>query len=140
MDMDTRPRRRRRRPGGAGCDGAGRGFGRGPGRREGGGRGSRDSLGERTATRALVAAGAHVAQDLRDAEGLTRPLLRRAALRLVRNPSEPVRRIGRAYLRIDPPAPEEQPQRGGVIQASRSASSQRALPAPPSPDIESRSR
>jgi len=70
-----------------------------------------------------------VAQDLRDAEGLTRPMLRRAALRLAVSPSEPVRRIGSAYLRLDPPAPGEIPNRGAAIDVSPAASAPQALPA-----------
>ena len=60
------------------CDGSGPGRGR-RGRAPGA---AQSSLGGRTATRALIAVGTYVAQDLRDAEGLTRPMLRRAALRL----------------------------------------------------------
>ena len=68
---------------------------------------AQSSLGGRTATRALVALGTYVAQDLRDAEGLTRPLLRRAALRLALNRRESARRLGGAYLRLDPLAADE---------------------------------
>lgn len=118
MNGDGRPRIRRERRGGPACDGAGQGRGR----RAQGTRGSTSSLGGRTATRALVAVGAYVAQDLRDAEGLTRPLLRRAALHLALSPHEAVRRIGGAYLRLDPPSPDQ-------TAAGHSAS--RRPPAPP---------
>jgi hypothetical protein len=85
-------------------------------------------LGGRTATRALVAVGAYVAQDLRDAEGLTRPLLRRAALRLALSRSEPARRLGSAYLRLDPPDPSELPKNVDVIATTVSSSPVRARP------------
>jgi hypothetical protein len=127
MDAERTPMRRRR----GACDGVARGAGPGLNRRE---RGSRDgsSLSGRTATRALVAVGAYVAQDLRDAEGLTRPLLRRAALRLVTSRAEPVRRIGGAYLRLDPPTPQEMPpRREAVIEVRPSAPPQRTLPSGP---------
>jgi hypothetical protein len=64
-------------------------------------------LGSRTTTRALIAAGTYVAQDLRDPDGVTRPLLRRAALRMVASPRKAIRGIGTAYLRGDPPTPGE---------------------------------
>jgi len=127
MNGDGRPRTRRQRRGGLACDGAGPGRGR----RKDNARGSQGSLSGRTATRALVAVGAYVAQDLRDAEGLTRPMLRRAALRLALSRREPARRLGSAYLRLDPPAPGEVRQKGDVIEASGSSSPSRALPAPP---------
>ena len=104
---------RRQRRGGPACDGAGPGRGR----RKDDARGSQGSLSGRTATRALVAVGAYVAQDLRDAEGLTRPMLRRAALRLALSRREPARRLGSAYLRLDPPAPGEVRQEGDAIEA-----------------------
>ncbi len=69
--------------------------------------GAGKSLGERTAARALVALGTYVAQDLRDAEGLTRPLLRRAALGLALSSRHGARQLGGAYLRLDPPNPAE---------------------------------
>ena len=73
-------------------------------------RGGESSLGGRTTTRALIAVGTYVAQDLRDAEGLMRPTLRRAAIRLALSRREPARRLGDAYLRLDPPAPGTDPQ------------------------------
>jgi hypothetical protein len=127
MNGDGRPRYGRQRRGGPACDGAGPGRGR----RKDNARGSERSLGGRTTTRALIAVGAYVAQDLRDAEGLTRPLLRRTALRLAVSRSEPARRLGSAYLRLDPPAPGEVRQRGDAIEARGSSSPSRALPAAP---------
>jgi hypothetical protein len=67
------------------------------------------SLATRTAMRAVIAAGTYVAQDVRDRDGLTRPMLRRAALRMAVSRQAAVRRLGTAYLRADPPAPEELP-------------------------------
>ncbi len=67
-------------------------------------------LAARTAMRAVVAAGAYVAQDMRDREGLTRPMLRRAAIRMAVSRQTALRRLGAAYLRADPPAPEELPE------------------------------
>ena len=110
--METRgmePRRHRRRSPSA-CDGRGTGRGRYLGGGRGAGR-SRDdsSLTTRTAMRAVIAAGTYVAQDMRDREGLTRPMLRRAALRMAVSRQPALRRLGSAYLRNDPPAPEELP-------------------------------
>jgi hypothetical protein len=127
MNGDGRPRNRRQRRGGPACDGAGPGRGR----RKASARGSESSLSGRTATRALVAVGAYVAQDVRDAEGLTRPMLRRAALRLALCGSAPARRLGSAYLRLDPPAPDDVRPRGDAIAARKSSSPYRALLAPP---------
>jgi len=127
MNGDGRPRNRRQRRGGPACDGAGPGRGR----RKDGVRGSQSSLSGRTATRALIAVGAYVAQDLRDAKGLTRPLLRRAALRLALSRREPARRLGSAYLRLDPPDPSEFPRKAAVIETTGSSSSPRALPPAP---------
>jgi len=59
--------------------------------------------------RAVIAAGTYVAQDVRDRDGLTRPMLRRAALRMAVSRQAAMRRLGTAYLRADPPAPEELP-------------------------------
>ena len=102
--------RRYRRRGSGACDGNGAGLGR----RRGAGRGARSSsedtsLATRTAMRAVIAAGAYVAQDVRDRDGLTRPMLRRAALRMAVSRQEAMRRLGTAYLRADPPVPEELP-------------------------------
>ncbi len=95
----TTPRRRRDRRRGAGS--------------AGGGRGARKTTGQvggrlsGVLARALLAAATAVADDLRKRDGLTRPLLRRCALRLAASPRQPVRQLGSAYLRLDPPAMEE---------------------------------
>lgn len=123
MNADGRPRQRRQRGAGPRCDGSGGGRGRGGQS----GRGSDSSLGGRTATRALIAVGAYVAQDLRDAEGLTRPMLRRAAVRLALSRREPARRLGNAYLRLDPPAPGALPAGLEVIDVSRASSPHPAI-------------
>jgi hypothetical protein len=112
MNADVRPRYRRQRRGAGVRDGTGQGRGR----RQGADRWDDRSLSARTATRALVAVGAYVAQDLRDPDGVTRPMLRRAALRMVASRQAPIRRLGSAYLRSDPPAPEELPQGRPVIE------------------------
>ena len=126
----VRPRRNRLR-GSAACDGRGSGGGR----RLGGGRGtglSKDdsSLTTRTAMRAVIAAGTYVAQDVQDREGLTRPMLRRAALRMAVSRQPALRRLGTAYLRTDPPAPDELPAPAlGALPAGL-----RPLPLPASPE------
>jgi hypothetical protein len=79
----------------------------------------------------LIAVGTYVAQDLRDAEGLTRPMLRRAAIRLALSRRQPARRLGYAYLRLDPPAPEALPPRVEVVEATGVTSPRPALPGPP---------
>lgn len=102
------PRRYRRRSSLA-CDGPGPRRGRRPG--AGGRSGDADaSLTARTAVRALVAAGAYVAQDVRDPDGLMRPVLRKAALRMAVSRQPALRRLGGAYLRGDPPTREELPE------------------------------
>jgi hypothetical protein len=53
-----------------------------------------------------MALGTYVAQDLRDPDGAARSLLRRAAVHMVTSSRQPVRRLGSAYVRIDPPALE----------------------------------
>jgi hypothetical protein len=65
--------------------------------------------------RAVIAAGTFVAQDVRDRDGVTRPMLRRAAMRMAVSRQPALRRLGAAYLRSDPPAPEELP--AGAAQA-----------------------
>jgi len=125
MNGQEKTGQRRQRRSGSACDGNGRGRG-GLSARGGG-----SSLGGRTTTRALIAAGAYVAQDLRDAEGLMRPMLRRAAIRLALSPRGPARRLGDAYLRLDPPAPGTDPRRRDVIEVG-AASSPLAIAAVPS--------
>jgi hypothetical protein len=77
--------------------------------------------------RAVIAAGTYVAQDVRDRDGLTRPMLRRAALRMAVSRQLALRRLGTAYLRTDPPAPDELPAHAS---AALSAGA-RSLPASP---------
>ena len=122
MNGDGLPAYRRQRSGRPGCDGGGP-----RGGRRYNARSSSGSAGGRTATRALVALGTYVAQDLRDAEGLTRPLLRRAALRLALRRREPARRLG-GYLRLDPLAASDGRRRGDAIEAVGSVSPPRELP------------
>ena len=62
---------------------------------------------QHTAARTLVALGAFVAQDLRNRDGVARPLLRHAAVRMIGSRREVVRRLGATYLHRDPPTPEE---------------------------------
>ncbi|NLE23673.1 MAG: hypothetical protein GX624_12980 [Actinobacteria bacterium] len=69
-------------------------------------------------TRMLIAVGAYVAQDLRDAEGMMRPVLRRVAIRLALSSREPARRLGDACLHLDPPAVGADPSRRDVIAVS----------------------
>lgn len=103
MNGDGRPGYRRQRRGGPACDGTEPSCGR----RKDNARGSGRSLNGRAAARALVAVGAYVAQDLRDRDGVTRPRLRRAALRMVTSRTKAIRRLGDAYLHGDPATPEE---------------------------------
>jgi hypothetical protein len=80
--------------------------------------------------RAVIAAGTYVAQDVRDRDGLTRPMLRRAAVRMAVCGQPALRRLGAAYLRTDPPAPEELPARAYAALPAEV----RPLPLPASPD------
>lgn len=87
---------------------SGEGRGRGQGRRvrrrgacDGGGRGGR--AGKTTTTGALAAVGAYLANDLRDPEGLARPVLRRAAQTLAASRRAALRKAGTGYLKLDPP-------------------------------------
>lgn len=72
--------------------------------RRGGARQERHAPQAGPTTRTLVAVGTCLAQDLRDADGLVRPLLRRAALSLALSRGYHARRLGNTYLRLDPPA------------------------------------
>lgn len=103
MDAYAQPQRRRHRNVRPVCDGGGLGYGR---RQASPGEGA-SGLSSRSATRAVLALGAYVAQDLRDPDGVARPRLRRAALRLIASDQEAIRRLGAAYLRRDPPMPDE---------------------------------
>lgn len=127
METNGRRPRQYRRRGSRACDGPGFGRGRRPGAgREGRADDPSTSLTTRTAVRALVAAGAYVAHDVRDPDGLTRPMLRRAAIRMAVSRQPALRRIGSAYLRGDPPTPGELPARSAA----------QALPASPDADTE----
>ena len=128
MNGDGIPRQRRQRRGPPACDGVGSVADRGVGRSA---RGGESSLGGRTATRALIAVGTYAAQDLRDAEGLMRPMLRRGAIRLASSHREPVRRLGVAYLRLDPPAQDVISGRGDAIEVVGASSSLRTIAAAP---------
>ena len=102
--------------------------GQGRGRRKDGARGSQSSLSGRTATRALVAVGTYVAQDLRDAEGLTRPMLRRAALRLALSRTRACTPTGqRVPAAGSAGAGRAAPKRWMSIEATGSSSPPRAL-------------
>jgi len=84
-------------------------------RAKGAGRGDSGKL---TAARTVAALGAVLAEDLRDPDGFARPLLRRAAVRMIASRQKAVRRLGTTYLRRDPPTPEDlsagHPRQAGV--------------------------
>jgi len=61
-------------------------------------------MGRKTSAGALTAVGAYLANDLRDPEGLARPVLRRAAQALAASRRAALHKAGAAYLRLDPPA------------------------------------
>lgn len=67
----------------------------------------------RVAIRAAVAAGTYAVQDLRDRDGATRALLRRAALGLAASERPALRALGATYLRGDPPAGRLRPPTTG---------------------------
>jgi hypothetical protein len=96
-------------------------------------RGRSDS-GKLTAARTVAALGAVLAEDLRDPDGVARPLLRRAAVRMVGSRRESLRRLGEGYLRRDPPTPEELPRGESPAAAVTSSEPLRLLP--PEPDRE----
>ncbi len=54
-----------------------------------------------------AAAVAYLADDLRDPEGVARPVLRRAARSLAASRLAALRRAGTTYLRLDPPGTRE---------------------------------
>jgi hypothetical protein len=60
-----------------------------------------------TAARALLAAGTYVAQDMRDPDGMMRPVLRRLAFRLAASPRPALRSLGTRYLHGDRAVPGE---------------------------------
>jgi len=103
MYGDGRPGRRRRQRHWAGCDADGRGT-RGQQR---GVAGEGRRLTSPSATHTFLALATSAAQDLRDRDGLARPLLRRGALRLSLSSYLPAQRLGAEYLRVDPATPEE---------------------------------
>lgn len=76
----------------------------------------------------LVAAGTYVAQDLRDADGLLRPALRRAALSCSLSERRQLRRLGNAYLRLDPPQSDVEASCAVAVKAAPEGPA--ALPAP----------
>ena len=95
--MDVYARRPGWRRGAGGCDrgGLGRSAPAAPASLE------RGSLGGRATMRVLAVAGTYLGRDLRDPNGLARPLLRRAALRLAVQRSAALRRLGEVYMRVD---------------------------------------
>ena len=102
MNGDSGPRIRRQRRVGLVCDGTG--LGRGRHEHLGIGEGAWSG---RATTQALLAVGAYVAEDFRDRDGMTRPLLRRTALRLTASRRTVLHRLGKAYLGRDPATPGE---------------------------------
>jgi hypothetical protein len=110
MRQDTGQRRRRRK-----CDDCGKADAANIGA------GADQGAVARTAMRALVATGTCLVRDARDQDGLTRPMLRRLALRLAASDRRALRDLGTRYLHGDPPTPEDL--------AAVSRSSLTALPA-----------
>lgn len=84
------------------------------GRRRGHGRCGGSSRGLR-GSGVVAATAAVVVDDLRNAEGITRPLLRRIAGSLVASRRNTLRRIGAGYLRIDPPVQSISCEEGEII-------------------------
>jgi hypothetical protein len=56
-------------------------------------------------TSAALALASGVVHDLRDPDGIVRPLLRSVAARLAESRRWGIDRVGREYLRLDPPSP-----------------------------------
>ncbi len=80
----------------------------GAGPRDGGARGATWSAGRgsRSVTMgATLALASGVVHDLRDPDGILRPLLHSAAARLAESGRRGIDRLGRRYLRLDPPTP-----------------------------------
>ena len=113
-------RQRRRDGSGPNCGGRGA-------RRCGGSR-QEQAGAPRAATSTLIAAGTYLIHDVRDADGLVRPLLRRAALSLVTCPYYSARRLAGAYLRLDPPPPAPLPPAAVESQRLSAAHDAPALP------------
>ena len=62
--------------------------------------------GSRTVTRSIaLALATEIVNDVRDPDGLLRPLLRSAAARLAESRRLGIGRVGQQYLRLDPPLP-----------------------------------
>lgn len=80
----------------------GQGDGRRRRRRDGRGPGLRRPR----ATGVAAAAVVYLAEDLRNPDGLSRPVLRRAAYTLAASRRAALRHAGEAYLRLDPPTAE----------------------------------
>jgi hypothetical protein len=118
-------RRRLRRGSGPGCEAGARETGRGTLRA------TADPGGLITGatTEGLLTLGASLTKDLRDPDGIARPLLRRAALHLSASRLTTARRLGAAYLRADPPTLAELGDAAG--QRSLPPAERRSLPAPP---------
>jgi len=93
--------------------------------RSGGGSGDRGQPGTGTATKAAVAVVGLVDQDLRDRDGVTRPLLRAMAARLVRSGRHILFGVGDRYLRLDSTAGS----RGLVSVSARATDEWPLLPA-----------
>lgn len=102
-----------------GCDGSGGGGGGGGARGGGGGRGSwATGRGSRTVTTStVIAVATGVARDVRDPDGLLRPVLRSLAARLAASRRPGIGRVGEQYLRLDPPLPDA----SGDVVAARTA-------------------
>ena len=79
-----------------------------------GGRGSRT-----VTTSAALALASGVVHDLRDPDGIVRPLLRSAAVRLAGSRRWGIDRVGREYLRLDPPT--QAPGAAAMVQQTAAA-------------------
>ena len=128
--MDSSTGRRRRQRGADQC--AGEAARPRHGRRTKGA--SHSDSGKFTAARTVAALGAVLAEDLRDPDGVARPLLRRAAVRMVGSRRESLRRLGEGYLRRDAPTPEE--LSAGESPATTVTSLEPLRLLPPEPDRE----
>lgn len=93
----------------------------------------------RTTVRALAAAGAYLAHDLCDPDGVVRPRLRQAALRLASGSSQSGCSLARTYLRLDPPKRDESLENSGVIDAGAPSLPAQVLPAERDPSASSHS-
>ena len=66
-----------------------------------------ESQGHREIAEMLIMLGSSVLRDVRNPDGLARPLLRQVAIRLAGTRSASVRRLASSYLTADPPGPGE---------------------------------